>query len=184
MMCFVKNFFGAKNISNRAIALLLLLSTLEIEACGAAGKASAESGAPKQEMVLGVCTWEGWQKDANWDDYAADDYALDSLAVQRIRALAANADITFLIFGGSWCGDSRDGIPKIYKIFRAANIDAARATLYGVDRKKREETGAAEKFQIKRVPTLIVLKGGKEQGRIVEMPMVSWEKDLEELLSK
>ncbi len=139
---------------------------------------------PQQDMVLGACSWEGWQSSAHWEDYRADDYALDSLAVQRLRVLAANPEISFLIFAGSWCGDSRDGIPKIYKVFRAANIETTRTTLYGVDRKKREETGTAEKFQIKRVPTLIVLKAGKEHGRIVEVPSVSWEKDLEELLSK
>lgn len=135
-------------------------------------------------MVLGVCSWEGWQKEANWDDYEAADYEPDSLAIRRIAEKAKSPSITFLLFGGSWCGDSRDGIPKIFKIFRAAGIPLERTTLYGVDRKKRESTGTAEKFQIKRVPTLVVLRSGQEVGRIVEVPAVSWEKDLEALLEK
>ncbi len=181
-MCFAKNFFGEKNISKCAAILFVLLGLLQ-QACTNT-EVTASRNAPAPDMVLGQCSWEDWQKEAKWDDYSASDYLPDSAAVQRLATLAANPEITFLVFGASWCGDSRDGIPKIYKVFRAAKIEPQRATLYGVDRKKREQTGMAEKFQIKRVPTLIVLKGDKEIGRIVEVPTQSWEKDLEQVLSK
>jgi thiol-disulfide isomerase/thioredoxin len=182
-MCFAKNFFGEKNISKCAAILLVLIGLLEMQACGNTNP-SATRNEPAPDMVLGECSWEDWQKGAKWDDYSASDYLPDSAAVQRLATLAANPEITFLVFGASWCGDSRDGIPKIYKVFRAAKIEPKRAMLYGVNRQKREQTGMAEKFQIKRVPTLIVLKGNKEIGRIVEVPMLSWEKDLEQVLSK
>ncbi|MDW8466200.1 MAG: thioredoxin family protein [Chloroherpetonaceae bacterium] len=186
MMCFVKSFFGARSISKSNKKWIV--AALVLCGCAAAQNASppsqsAESSKPAN-MVLGLCSWEDWQKEAKWDDYEAADYVPDSLAVRKIAAKAQSPDITFLLFGGSWCGDSRDGMPKIFKVLRAAGIAPERTAVYGVDRKKREETGTAEKFQVKRVPTLIVLKAGQEIGRIVETPTISWERDLAALLEK
>jgi len=56
--------------------------------------------------------------------------------------------------------------------------------LFGVDRSKKSTDGTTEKYTISRVPTLIVLRGDEELGRIVESPRSTQEKDLLRILQK
>ncbi len=139
---------------------------------------------PQSELVTGQCTWDGWKASAKWQSYDAADYMPDSTSVQKIKALANQNGVSFLLFGGSWCGDSKIGMPKVLKLMNAAGVPLEKLAIYGVDRLKKEETGTAERYKVLRVPTLIVLKGNAEKGRIIEVPEESWEKDLEKILEK
>ncbi|NLI33948.1 MAG: hypothetical protein GX422_14395 [Deltaproteobacteria bacterium] len=47
----------------------------------------------------------------------------------------------------------------------------------------KEPSGQSERFGILNVPTLIILKGERELGRIVERPMQTWEDDILYILS-
>jgi thiol-disulfide isomerase/thioredoxin len=69
---------------------------------------------------------------------------------------------------GTWCEDSQDIIPKLYSLTDAAGFPQDRITLIGVDRKKTTLSHLTEALGIINVPTIIVMKNGKEQGRIVE----------------
>jgi thiol-disulfide isomerase/thioredoxin len=69
---------------------------------------------------------------------------------------------------GTWCEDSQDIIPKFYSLTDAAGFSQDRITLIGVDRKKTTLSHLTEALGIINVPTIIVLKNGKEKGRIVE----------------
>ena len=86
-----------------------------------------------------------------------------------IEALRKNKDsIQLLVFMGTWCEDSQDIIPKFYSLTDAAGFSQDRITLIGVDRKKTTLSHLTEALGIINVPTIIVLKNGKEKGRIVE----------------
>ncbi len=139
---------------------------------------------PQSELVTGQCSWDAWKESAKWQSYDAADYTPDSASVQKIKMLVNQNEVSFLLFGGSWCGDSKIGMPKILKLMNAAGVPLAKLTIYGVDRLKKEQTGTAERYKILRVPTLVVLKSNTEKGRIIEMPEESWEKDLEKILEK
>ncbi len=129
-------------------------------------------------MVVGKLSWEQWQKSAGWESYLAKDYVPGPEVIQEISDAYQPEHHSFILFGGSWCGDSEDGIPVIYEILRLAGISSDAVTLYGVDRDKKEPSGTAAEMNIKKVPTLIILKDGKETDRIVESPAKSWEKDM------
>ncbi len=87
-----------------------------------------------------------------------------------------------LVFFGTWCGDSRRNVPRFLKsIEENKNI---KLDFYAVDRELKLESDLAEKYNIKRVPTFIVLQNGAEIGRIVEHPIKSIEQDLLGILSK
>jgi len=129
-------------------------------------------------MVVGSLSWEQWQKSAEWKSYSAKDYVPVPEVIQEISDAYQPEHHRFILFGGSWCGDSEDGMPVIYEILRLAGINSEAVTLYGVDRDKKEPSGTATNMNIKKVPTLIILKDGKETGRIVESPTKSWEADL------
>jgi thiol-disulfide isomerase/thioredoxin len=88
---------------------------------------------------------------------------------KTVAALKKNKDsIELLVFMGTWCEDSQDVIPKFYAATDAAEFSQDRFTLIGVDRKKTTLSHLTEALGIINVPTIIVMKNGKEQGRIVE----------------
>ena len=59
----------------------------------------------------------------------------------------------------------------------AAGNPKISVTIYGVDTNKNDAGGLAKKYNIERVPTIILLKGGTELGRIIENPKDTMETD-------
>lgn len=165
--------------------LLALLAFFMVVISGCASSQFAlEDAETKENMILGTCTWNEWKQHAAWVTYDTPDYTPDAEVLARLAPLMKPPDISLLIFGGSWCGDTKAEFPKYFKLLSALNFPHASLSLYGLSRKKKEQTGIAERYNIKRVPTLVVLKGGKEIGRIVEYPTESIEKELLNILTK
>lgn len=79
---------------------------------------------------------------------------------------------------GTWCGDSRDWVPRFYKIMDMAGFNYKNLTLICVDRERKAGKLDISTLKIDRVPTFIVYKKKKETGRIVEVPSDLLEKDL------
>lgn len=170
---------------SRYLRLLALLAFFLFVLSGCASSRFAlEDAETKEKMILGACTWNEWKQNAAWSTYDAPDYTPDTEVLRRLAPLIKSTDISLLLFGGSWCGDTKAEFPKYFKLFSALNFPQSSLSLHGLSRKKREPTGIAERYSIKRVPTLVVLKGGKEIGRIVEYPTESIEKDLLNILTK
>jgi len=92
-------------------------------------------------------------------------YTPQSLAVAELRK---DQNIQFITFMGTWCGDSKFIIPKFYSLLDTAGFPQDRVTLIGVDRNKKTLSHLAEALNIVNVPTIIVMKNGKEIGRVVE----------------
>lgn len=96
----------------------------------------------------------------------------------------APSDITFLIFGGTWCEDTQNILPKFFTYQQRANFPDNRITMVGVDRAKKSISNLATVFGITNVPTIIVLKNGKEVGRVIEYGKTGlWDKELSEMLN-
>lgn len=93
---------------------------------------------------------------------------------------------TITAFMGTWCGDSKREVPKLYKVLEAAHFPMDRLTLVGVssdrDTYKQSPGGEEEGLNIHRVPTFIVYKDGEEVNRIVESPVTSIESDLLQII--
>ncbi|MGQ9805538.1 MAG: TlpA family protein disulfide reductase [Chlorobiales bacterium] len=164
--------------------LALLAFFLFVLSGCASSRFALEDAETKEKMILGACTWNEWKHNAAWSTYDAPDYTPDPEILPRLAQALNTQDVSLLIFGGSWCGDTKSELPKYFKLFSALNFPQSSLSLHGVSRKKREPTGIAERYSIKRVPTLVVLKGGNEIGRIVEYPTESIEKDLLKILTK
>ena len=77
-------------------------------------------------------------------------------------------DVNLVVFGGTWCDDTKVLLPKFFATTDAAGIPENHITLIGVDRDKKTLYNLSEAFGITNVPTFIVMKGGKEVGRVVE----------------
>jgi len=88
---------------------------------------------------------------------------------EAVASIRKNRDsIQLIAFSGTWCGDSKFIIPKFFSLLDSAAFSQDRLTLIAVDRKKTTTSHLAEAFNIISIPTLIVMKEGKEIGRVVE----------------
>jgi thiol-disulfide isomerase/thioredoxin len=101
-----------------------------------------------------------------WLANSIQGYTPNATAVATLKAKASN--LQFLVFGGTWCEDTQQLLPKFFAIAKAAAISDNQITLLGVDRKKQSIGNLSAAFGVTNVPTFIVLKNGTEIGRIVE----------------
>lgn len=112
----------------------------------------------------------------NFNAYDVDSTVADSLKDQLKGK-------RFLIFMGTWCGDSKREVPRMYKILEYCGVPASSiqlVTLSDADSNYKQGPAHEEKgWDIARVPDLIILDHGQEKGRIIESPVVSLEKDLQ-----
>jgi thiol-disulfide isomerase/thioredoxin len=88
------------------------------------------------------------------------------------------------VYFGSWCGDSREGVPHMIRILHDAPSNRLKVRYYAVDRSKREPSGAAAEAAVLLVPTFILKVRGREIGRIVETPETTMEHDLARLIQR
>ena len=139
-----------------------------------------ENGEP---LILGYCpasliidslfkdTWN-----AEYNNYQPDFETLDSLEGKL-------EDVTIKIVFRSTCSDSREQLPRLFKILNELNYKVNSITLIGVNREKQGLSNEAEGLEIELIPTIIFYKDGSEIGRIIETPVESFEKDLFKILS-
>ncbi len=139
-------------------------------------------GAAKNVQLVGKINQEGLSAPPFnlWFVKNKQAYAPNAQAINELKTSINEYTIT--VFMGSWCGDSKRLVPRLYNILEAANFDLDRLTMVAVARDrahyKQSPGGEQEGQLIHRVPTIILLKDGKEKGRIVESAIVSLENDM------
>ncbi len=89
-----------------------------------------------------------------------------------------------LVFMGTWCGDSKELLPQLYKVLTEAGYPMDKVIMYGVDRTKTTDNGANEKYKITNVPTIILIDTEREIGRITESVNKNMETDLAGIILK
>lgn len=95
----------------------------------------------------------------------------------------AKGKVQFVIFGGTWCGDTQNILPKFFKLQELSGVPDNTISFFAVDRKKHTLGNLTDAFKITNVPTIIVMKDGKETGRVVEYGKTGkWDTELADLL--
>lgn len=117
-----------------------------------------------------------------WFDNGYNQYNPDSNIVLQLKSIPNN--YSFIAIGGTWCGDTHKNLPNFYKVIDQADIPRESISLFLVNTQKKSPEGITKKYNVKRIPTFIVLKNGKEVGRITENPEATIEKDLLNILKK
>lgn len=123
---------------------------------------------------------------ASWFTKNYEDYSTNQTVINTISSELQNYTIT--LFMGTWCGDSKKEVPRLYKVLEAANFPMHQLTVIAVSREanmykqspQHEEAG----LNIHRVPTVIFYKNGKEINRIIEHPIDSFEEDIKQIITK
>lgn len=94
-------------------------------------------------------------------------------------------DAHILVFGGTWCEDTQFILPRFFRLSDSCGISENQVSLIAVDRSKQAVGGLSSAFNITHVPTIIVMHGGVEIGRVVEYGKTgNWDKELSELLKR
>jgi thiol-disulfide isomerase/thioredoxin len=91
-------------------------------------------------------------------------------------------DYKIVVFLGTWCDDSHYWIPKLIRLLQAVNYPMGQLSLYGVDRTKTTLHGEQASYGITLVPAIILIKDGKEAGRITESAQNGLEADLQKII--
>ena len=92
---------------------------------------------------------------------------------------------TLLLFIGTWCHDSQNLLPLLYRLTDKSGFPDNRIQVVGLDRNKTAPNSWHRIWNITNVPTFIVLQNGKEAGRVVEYGTTgNIEKELAAIVAK
>ncbi len=58
--------------------------------------------------------------ESGWESFDAEQFTPDEFLTNEISDISKSANINYLLFAGSWCGDSESEVPKIYKLINSA----------------------------------------------------------------
>jgi hypothetical protein len=150
------------------VGLLVLLAATQ-----AAVAEDVLLGRVRPEAILSIS--EEWRTNR-------DAYEPSETDVRRIASLQVGA--TLDVYFGGWCSDSRREVPRLLKVLDRASPRHLKVRFFGLNRTKKEPVRLVKRGAIERVPTFILLVGGREVGRIVETPQTSLEHDLAVLVER
>ncbi len=139
---------------------------------------------PDQHILNGIITKYALQNDSTYKWYA-NSQTIYNPSPEVVNALvSAKGKFQFVVFGGTWCEDTQFILPKFFKLQEQAGFPDAAISVFAVDRNKKTVGGITDAFKVLNVPTIIVMKDGKELGRVVEYGKTGqWDKELSELLT-
>lgn len=138
----------------------------------------------KELVYVGELVYYDLEKEPEfkWFVQGAYQYKADTAAVAYLRKHLKDYEmVTFL---GTWCEDSKELIPKLYRVLHEAGYPTKKQhTMYALDLYKKGLYGEAEEYGIEAVPTIILYKNGEEAGRIVETTVADTiEEDLQAII--
>ena len=168
------------------ILLLALSTTVVLTALAGAADPPAASvtvkpAAPEEAALVGPTTREKVEASPEWVQ-AEVDARPDAGAAQALGAVEPGAEVT--VFLGTWCGDSRREVPRLWKALDAEGGAVPFQIRYvGVDHDKKQPADLLKENDVRYLPTFIVRRGGHEVGRIVETSPHGVEQDLLALLT-
>jgi len=147
--------------------ITLFIASL-LTAAAWAQPAEVSKDASGNKIVRGFMTQKDLATDSAFQWFATNQkgFTPQTAAVEAFKN--AKDSIHILAFGGTWCDDTKYLLPKFFALADAAGFPQERITMLGVDRNKKTVNHLSEAFNVTLVPTFIVLKNGKEIGRVVE----------------
>ena len=144
---------------------------------------SPDPNHPEKKILKGIINKDLIKNDSTYKWYATNqkDYTNPDTAI--VGALHRDNAVKYVVFGGTWCGDTQFILPKFFMLQEKAGITDDRITFFGVDRQKQTLGNMSSALNITNVPTIIVMKNGKEVGRVVEYGKTGkWDKELAEIV--
>lgn len=138
------------------------------------------------KILKGILSRDLLEKDTaffnKWYSVNFNAYAPNTDAVAGLKKHGDSLQI--IAFMGTWCEDSHFIIPKLFHLLDAAGFSKEKISLIGTDRAKKTLGYLSETLGVTNVPTIIVMKKGKEVGRVIEYGKSGmFDKDLAEIIN-
>ena len=140
----------------------------------------------KKDILIGECNREGLMLPIFAEFYTLE-YNSYKPALETLPILSDfGNDYNIVIVMGSWCGDSKEQVPRFLKIADSFGFPEADIRIICIDKNKTAPDFEEEivRYGITLVPTFIFFRGENEMGRIVETPVESLEKDWLKIIEK
>lgn len=119
-----------------------------------------------------------------WYDESVEDYEFDLSKFDNVDGLS---ELNVKVFLGTWCGDSKNWVPKFIELWDSIGLSKEQIELIAVHNKseyyKQGPNGEEQGVNVHRVPTFVFYKDNEEVARIVEQPLNSLETDLAQINS-
>lgn len=149
--------------------MMVAISILFAVACTTTKKAFVVENNGTEKNLVGYITKQQLETNPSYS-WFAENYKIAKPNAAAMQALKTHEkNIKLMVFGGTWCGDTQALLPGFLKSVDSSGFAYKHLTLVGVDTKKHTLENLHEIYQIKNVPTVIVLdRAGKEIGRVVE----------------
>ena len=157
------NKISLKNIVAFAILIVTILS------CNSYKHLNYETIYKGREKTLkGVINRQVIESDTAFAWFKTN-MAYGTINENSINTFKSKADkFNVIVFGGTWCEDTQNLLPRFYKLIAASGYPENKVLLLGVDRMKNTIDSLNVKYKITNVPTFIIMHKGKEVGRVVE----------------
>ena len=165
-------------------AMFLIVATTGLFA-QAQYEASQDPKHPEVKIVRGLINKYQIQNDTafKWFGPNQGGYKADSATLSAFER--AKGKYQLVVFGGTWCEDTQFILPKFFKLQEQSGFPDEAITMFGVDRAKTSLGNIAKAFNITNVPTFIVMKDGKEIGRVIEYGKTGkWDKEIAALFNQ
>lgn len=141
---------------------------------------------PEQQIFRGIINKYVVQNDSaysKWYNSSQGYYSPDTATLNAFER--TKGKVQFVVFGGTWCEDTQFILPKFFKLQEKSGVPDDAITFFGVNRAKKSLAAITDAFNVKLVPTIIVMKEGKEIGRVVEYGKTGkWDKELADILNQ
>jgi thiol-disulfide isomerase/thioredoxin len=137
------------------------------------------------EMLIGFCNRDGFASvNSNFDSAFKAEYPIYKADEATMKQLAGKLkDIKVTVVMATWCGDSKEWVPRFYKIMDNLDFPYKNLTLICVDRSKKAPGTNVDTLKVELVPTFIFYLNKTELGRIVEVPADLMEKEILKIIS-
>ncbi|TAE89847.1 MAG: hypothetical protein EAY81_01705 [Bacteroidetes bacterium] len=128
--------------------------------------------------------FEGKMKRSDLEPFSwfATNYNQYKPSMSVVEKLATHKKCSVLVVLGTWCSDSRELVPELFKVMDLLGWE--QVELIGVDKSKKCSTVDITPLNVEYVPLILLFKDKKLKGKIVETTKKSIEEDLLELLEE
>jgi len=134
--------------------------------------------------LIGEFSVSDWTEKTSLRVSSIEDDKFDIVTLDKLKNAFNNDSVSCIIACASWCRDTKEQAPKYLAICDYLGLTDEKVKLFGISINKKEPADLIKNYNIEYVPTMILIKEGKEIGRIVESPEDSWEEDMLKIIEK
>ncbi|MGJ8680635.1 thioredoxin [Paraglaciecola sp.] len=91
---------------------------------------------------------------------------------------------SLVVLFGTWCHDSEREVPRLLKLLHVADVELKSLTMRALNYSKQDPDGLHHTYKLEFTPTIILLEGERELGRIIEAPRITLGQDLANMLAQ